>query len=430
MSKFNISEKSWIMYDWANSAYSLAITSTLLPLYFKMVFAKTGGAASLSTAYWGYANSIGTLLIAIMSPILGTIADYKGYKMKLFNIFFILGVAFTGLLAIVPDTYWQMLIVFYIINSIGFSGSCIFYDAFLVDVTSENKMDKVSSYGFGMGYIGSTIPFILCMAIVMLAQFKIIPISVALGCKISFVITAVWWAIFTIPMIKNVKQMHGVNIEPHPIKKSFSRMNKTLKNIKSHKNLFIFLAAYFFYIDGVNTIITMATSYGSDLGISSTTLLIILLVIQFVAFPFSILFGRLSEKFNSKIVIFFGIIIYGFICIYGYFLKTTLDFWILAMLVATSQGGIQALSRSYFAKLVPKENSNEFFGFYNIFGKFSAIMGPFLVGIVTQITGQSRKGILSIILLFIIGGAIFIKVPSKQENAKGSEDSVEAASNL
>ncbi|KOF57769.1 MULTISPECIES: MFS transporter [Clostridium] len=426
MKDLNKIEKSWIMYDWANSAYSIAITSTILPLYFKMVYSSgTSASSANSTAYWGYANSIGTLIIAFLAPILGTIADYKGYKMKLFKTFFILGIIFTSLLSIVPNTYWSLLLIFYVINSIGFSGSCIFYDAFLVDVTPKEKMDRVSSMGFGMGYIGSTIPFILSISLIILSQSKVIPLSIQTSCKISFLITSAWWALFTLPMIKNVKQIHGINIEKAPIVNSFIRLKSTLKNIKHHKNLFIFLLAYFFYIDGVDTIITMATSYGSDLGISSSTLLIILLVTQFVAFPFSIIFGRLAEKFKDKTMIFCGIIIYSFICIYSYFIKTSLDFWVLAVLVGTSQGGIQAISRSYFGKLVPKERANEFFGFYNIFGKFSAIMGPFIVGIVTQLTGETRKGVLSIIFLFLVGGIILFKVPADKRCANSKNTAYE-----
>ncbi|URZ16478.1 MFS transporter [Clostridium felsineum] len=413
MKKLNTKEKSWIMYDWANSAYSTAITATILPLYFKSIAFKSGITASSSTAYWGYSNSIATLLIAVLSPILATMADYKGYKMKLFNIFFVLGTSFTFLLSVVPTNYWFVLIIFYILTSIGFSGSCIFYDAFLVDVTERKNMDKISSLGFGMGYIGSNIPFILCIVIIALAQFKIIPISFFSACRISFIITAIWWVIFTIPMIRNVKQTYSINLEKNPIRKSFFRLLETLKDIKSHKQLFIFLLSYFFYIDGVNTIITMATSYGSDLGINSTTMLIILLTMQFIAFPFSIIFGMLSKKFQGKIMLYVGIIIYSIICIYSYFLKTTLDFWILAILVGTSQGGIQALSRSYLGKLVPKDKANEFFGFYNIFGKFSAILGPLMVGAVTQITGSSNKGVLSVLVLFLIGGIILKKVPSE-----------------
>lgn len=411
MIKLNKAEKSWALYDWANSAYSMTITSTILPLYFKGIYTDSGGSAAMSTAYWGYANSIGTLIIAILAPILGTIADYKGYKMKFFNLFFIIGVTFTGFLAMVPTTLWSLLLFFYILNSMGFSGSNIFYDAFLVDVTTEERMDEVSTMGYALGYIGSTIPFIICMAIVILAQYSIIPISTAAASKISFVLTAVWWGVNTIPMIKNVKQIHGIDVEPNPILNSFRRLQNTLGNIKKHRKAFIFLLSYFFYIDGVNTIITMATSYGSDLGISNTSLLIILLLTQFIAFPFSILYGSLANKYNGKKMLYIGVITYIFICIYAYFIRTAIDFWILAMLVGSSQGGIQALSRSYFGKLVPKEKANEFFGFYNIFGKFAAIIGPFLVGIVTQITGRSNYGVFSIILLFIVGGIILIKVP-------------------
>ncbi|WP_446897006.1 MFS transporter [Clostridium sp. LBM24168] len=411
MLKLKETEKSWIMYDWANSAYSITITSTISPLYFKIIFENGGGNVSLSTAYWGYANSIATLIIAIIAPILGTIADYKGYKKNFFNTFFFLGVTFTALLAAVPDTSWILLLICYVITAIGFSGSNIFYDAFLVDITSEDRMDRISTLGFAAGYIGSTIPFIISISVIILAQLDKLPLSITSACKIAFLITAVWWIIFTLPMIKKVKQTHGIDIEPAPVKNSFKRLLNTFRNIKNHRKLFTFLIAYFFYIDGVDTIIKMATSYGSDLGINTTNLLVILLVTQFVAFPSAIIYGKLSEKYHGKTMIYAGITTYIIICIYAYFLNSVLDFWILAMLVGTSQGGIQALSRSFFGKLVPKKSSNEFFGFYNIFGKFSTIIGPFLVGIITQFTGNTSKGIFSIILLFIIGGIILIKVP-------------------
>lgn len=415
MSKLNNTEKSWAFYDWANSAYSLTVTSTILPLYFKSAFTNAGGSSSLSTAYWGYANSIGTLLVAILAPILGTLADYKGYKKRFFNAFFLLGILTTAMLAFVPTQFWLMLLVVYVLTSIGFSGSCIFYDAYLVDITTEDRMDYVSSMGFALGYIGSTIPFIVCMAIVMLSQFNIIPLSVTNASQISFVITALWWGVFTLPLIRKVNQVHGIEIQAMPVRNSFIRLGKTFKNIKMHKPIFLFLLAYFFYIDGVNTIITMATSFGADLGISTTNLLLILLITQFVAFPCSIIFGKLAEKYTGKRMLLIGVLIYCVICIYAFFMKTTFDFWILAMLVGTSQGGMQAISRSYFGKIIPKANSNEFFGFYNIFGKFAAIVGPFLVGIVTQITGKTNFGVLSIIILFIIGGSILLKVPNDHE---------------
>lgn len=414
MSKLNKTEKSWVMYDWANSAYTLTVTTTIFALYFKSVATQAGVSAADSTAYLGYANSISTLILAILAPILGTIADYRGYKKKFFMLFFSMGVLFTSLLSILPSNLWIILLIVYVITAMGFSGANTFYDAFLVDVTTEERMDKVSTSGFAWGYIGSTIPFIICMAIVYMAQKSIIPISSAAAAQISFIITAIWWAVFTIPMLKNVKQIYGIEIEPKPIRNSFRRIGRTFMNISHHKKVFLFLLAYFFYIDGVDTIIKMATAYGSDMHISDIDLLLILLVTQFVAFPFALLYGKLSEKFKGKTMLYVGILIYIFICIYAYFLKTVVDYWILAMLVGTSQGGLQALSRSYFGKLVPKENSNEFFGFYNIFGKFAAIMGPALVGVITQQTGKVNNGVFSLIILFIIGGLILTLVPEKK----------------
>lgn len=416
MKSLNRTERSWVFYDWANSAYSMAITSTILPLYFKSVFAAGGGTAAQSTAYWGYANSAATLLIAILAPILGTMADYKGNKMKFFTFFLTLGVGTTALLALVPAASWGLLLGVYILTVLGFNGSLIFYDAFLVDITPSERMDKVSTWGFAMGYIGSTIPFIISIGIVIMAQMGFLPISVTTASKIAFIITAIWWGAFSIPMIKNVKQLFGVEKEAHVISNSFRRIGSTFKNMKNHKQLFTFMLAYFFYIDGVDTIIKMATSYGSDLGISSTNLLVILLATQFVAFPFAILYGKLAERFSAKKMLLVGILVYTGICIYAYFLKTVLDFWILAMLVGTSQGGIQGLSRSYFGRLVPKENSNEFFGFYNIFGKFAAIMGPAMMGAVTQLTGKTNYGVLSIVVLFLIGGTLLLQVKEKESH--------------
>ena len=237
-----------------------------------------------------------------------------------------------------------------------------------------------------------------------------IPISVTVASQIAFAITALWWGLFTIPMLKNVEQKYYVDRVQRPVSTSFKKLFLTMKNIKAYRGLFLFLLAYFFYIDGVHTVITMSTAYGSDLGLDATTLLIVLFVTQIIAAPFSMLFGKLSDRFSDKRMIFVGILVYIIICIYAYFLKTALDFWILAMLVGTSQGGVQALSRSYFAKLIPKESSNEFFGFYNIFGKFAAILGPVLVGATAQITGNTSSGVFSLIILFVIGGILLLRV--------------------
>jgi MFS transporter, UMF1 family len=411
MNKMSIQEKSWVFYDWANSAYTLLITTAIFPLYFKAAANEAGIAATTSTAYWGYANSIATLLISLFAPFLGTIADYKGVKKKFFTFFFSIGIAFTMLFAVVPNSQWGILLICYVITVIGYAGSNIFYDAFLVDVTVNQRMNQISSKGFAMGYIGSTIPFLISIALIILAQQNMISISVPSASQIAFAITGLWWGIFTIPMLKNVQQIYYIDRVPNPITHSFKRLLKTIIHIKGYRPLFLFLLAYFFYIDGVNTIITMSTTYGSDLGISSTNLLIILFVTQIVAAPFSLLYGKLAERYNTKMMLLIGVFVYIIICIYAYFLNSTLDFWILAMLVASSQGGIQALSRSYFAKLVPKESANEFFGFYNIFYKFAAILGPFLVGFTAQMTGNTNSGVFSLVILFVIGGFILQRVP-------------------
>ncbi|MBS4196133.1 MFS transporter [Lederbergia citri] len=410
-------ENSWIMYDWANSAYSIIITSAVFPIFYKSMASSAGVSDVNSTAYLGYTIAIATFILAMLNPILGTIADYRGLKKKFFTFFFVMGVASTALLAFIPGEQWQLLLIFYMFSTVGFIGSIVFYDAFLIDVTTEDRMNRVSARGYGLGYIGSTIPFIISIAIIILADNEIIPISVGLASKISFLITAIWWGLFTIPMFKDVHQRYYIEREPNPIVNSFKRLGGTFKDIRKYRTLFLFLLAYFFYIDGVGTIISMATAYGTDMGISSTSLLIILFATQVVAAPFAILYGKFSDKFGAKKMLYVGIIVYIIVCIYAVFMKTALDFWILAMLVATSQGGIQALSRSYYAQMIPKEKANEFFGFYNIIGKFASIMGPLLLGVTAQITGHTSYGVFSLVILFIIGIVILARVPEPKGNA-------------
>ena len=411
MKKMTASERSWAFYDWANSAYTLIVVTAILPLYFKSSATQAGIDAATSTAYWGYANSFSTLIVSILAPILGTIADFKGFKKRFFIIFATLGVIFTLMLAVVPSDQWLVILICFIVTSIGFTGANIFYDAFLVDVTTEERMDRISANGYALGYVGSIIPFVISIALIMTAQLNILPLSVTIASQIAFVITALWWGFFTIPMLKNVEQRYYAERVPNPVSTSFKKLYSTFKNIKAYKPLFIFLIAYFFYIDGVHTVINMSTAFGSDLGISSTTLLIILFMTQVVAAPFTVLFGKLGGKYSEKTMIIVGIFVYIIVCFYAYFLDSALDFWILAMLVGTSQGGIQAMSRSYFAKLVPKESSNEFFGFYSIFGKFAAIIGPLLVGVTAQYTGNTNSGVFSLVILFIIGAIILLYVP-------------------
>jgi MFS transporter, UMF1 family len=404
--KLNKQELSWILYDCGNSAYSIIITTAIFPVFYTSMAKLSGVTGTSASEYWNYANSLSTFLIVLLSPTLGTIADYKNFKKRLFVFFSLLGIMFTLLLGVIPSDKWLMLLIFYIITSVGFSGANIFYDAFLVDVSEDSNMDKVSSNGYAYGYISSVIPFIICICLINFSGLDKILMT-----KLSFIITALWWGLLTIPMFKDVKQIHYIEPEPKPIINSFKRLYSTLKSIRQYKVVSIFLLSYFFYIDGVGTIIKNAAVFGNQIGLDTTGLMIALLLTQVVAFPFAIIYGKLSKKFGTKNMIIFGILTYTIVCCMAFFLDTLLEFVILGFLIASAQGGVQALSRSYFAKIIPKERNNEFFGFYNIFGKFASIMGPILIGIFTRITGNMRVGVISLIILFIIGLFIILKLP-------------------
>ncbi|GEO57526.1 MFS transporter [Companilactobacillus bobalius] len=407
--RFNKKQWSWIFYDWANSGYGIIVTTAVLPVYFKSVAQSSGVSAANATAFWGYANSFGTLLVSILAPVLGALADYPHHKKRLMNYFSFLGIIMTFGLALVPSSQWQLLLGVYILSIIGYSAGNLFYDSFLTDVASNEEMDTLSSNGYAYGYLGGVVAFILFLVLQLTSGFGMLS-SYGVA-RWSFLLAAIWWIIFFIPLLKNVQQVYSLPENPHPVTSSFKRVWKTITHLRKYKAAAWFLVAYFFYIDGVDTIFTMATSIGMDMGINTTTLMLVLLVVQLVAFPFSILYGWFANKVSTRAGILLGIVLYLGICLYALKLTTAKDFWILAVLVGTSQGGIQALSRSYFGKLIPKKSGSEFFGFYNILGKFSAVMGPVLVGIVTQITGKSTIGAASLSILFFIGLIIFLMLP-------------------
>lgn len=410
--KLSREERSWVLVDCGNSAYSMAITTALLPIIFGM-FDNVKSSMDL-----GYFNSIASILVAVLSPILGTIADYKDRKKRFFIFFTFLGVFATAALAFIPPSggQWQLLVFFFVLSAIGFAGSNIFYDAFLVDVSSDERMDKVSSFGFAFGYISSVIPFGISLALIFFMGM-----DKAIGYQIGFIITALWWGLLTLPMIKDVKQRHYIEPEPRPVINSFKRLADTFKNVRQHKIVFIFLCAYFFYIDGVDTIIKMVVPYSTAIlggdALDTFTLLGILLIIQVIAFPCALLYGSLAKRFSAGAMIIVGIITYIISCIAAFFISSVWHIFILGAMIGSAQGGIQALSRSYYAKIVPKEKSNEFFGFYNIFGKFSAIVGPTVMSLTTTITGNARWSILGIIPLFIIGFIIFMMLPKEQKRS-------------
>lgn len=407
-------ERSWVLYDVANSAYSLTITAAVFPIFFKAVAAK-GMQGFDSTALWGYANSLETVVVALLAPVLGALADTRDTKKRFFAAFFALGVVSVLCFTLIGEGQWARALLLYVASAIGFAGANIFYDSFLTDVTSTDRMDWVSSSGFAWGYIASCIPFVLGMAAIMMHRQLGFATSVP-AVRIAFVLTGLWWALFTIPLLRNVRQAHFVEAVEHPVRACLARLGETLRDIRGHRNAFLFLVAYFFYIDGVDTIIKMATAFGTDIGIEANTLLIILLAIQIIAFPFALLYGRLARATSARFMLLVGIGIYTVIVMTAFFLPVVPAgaraglFWALSVLVATSQGGIQALSRSFYGKLIPAERSAEFFGLYNIFGKFAAIMGPFLIGLFSQITHRSNVGVLSLILLFVVGAVVLTRV--------------------
>ncbi len=534
--RFTKAERSWITYDWANSVYATNIMAAIFPIYYASV------ANDMGNKWWGIGVSIASLICAVLAPTLGAIGDFKGYKKKLLSAFIIIGVVFTALMAFV-DT-WQWMLVGYVISHIGFSGSCVFYDSFLTDVTTEDRMDRVSAWGYAMGYLGgSTIPFVISIVLLLLTDFSVTAI------KFSILITSVWWAVFSIPILKNVEQKHYVETPPKELAKSAGKnIMDTMRRCVTNKGLLIFLLAYFFYIDGVGTIISLATNYGATLGLGSTGMILALLVTQLVAVPFSILFSKLAKKFGNIKMIVSAIAVYFCICGVGFFMGRLVEpyqldfsaqvrqsvevqgqeypagtkdarvmqtvvsdlieegkevlaeadrpaafaavfdqiqarlapdsvvyvfeddavrqnaiacldgveqdlsgfvhdgqkqaeyeqargmasilFWVLAGLVGTVQGGIQALSRSYFGKLVPQNRSAEFFGFYDIFGKFAAVIGPLLYAMFYMLTDRASVGILSLLILFAAGGTLLIAGRKELEKTEREVREANALRNL
>lgn len=421
-SGMNREELSWVLYDVGNSAFVLIMITAIMPIFFKDVAAH-GMPDTVSTANWGFANSAAALILALLSPILGALADHRGQKKRFLCFFVLIGLAGTLLLTFIEQGQWLLCLAVFVCARVGWAGANVFYDAFLVDVTPPGRMDTVSTKGYAYGYIGSVIPFLIVIGLILSAGSLADGLPVQ-QTRIGFIVVALWWFLFSIPALKNISQKHALPASTAPVKDSFRQLGTTLRNIRQHRQVFIFLLAYFFYIDGVGTIISMSTAYGRDLGFGIALLIAVLLFIQVAAFPFALVYGSLANRFSTRNMLMAGIIIYCLITLLAFLLpgitnlslKTAL-FWFIALLVASSMGGIQALSRSYFGKLIPPENSAEFFGFYNVFGKFAAIAGPFLMGMVGRITGDTKWGVLSILLLFVIGGYFLMQVKEKETGA-------------
>ena len=407
-------EKSWILYDVGNSAFVLLVT-TLIPIYFNALAGSAGISDTDYLAYWGYAGAISTLLVAIIGPVFGTLADRKNFKKPIFTVSLLLGAVTCAMMGFAWT--WLAFLVVFVLSKVCYSSSLVFYDAMLPETTTDERMDSVSSQGYAWGYIGSCIPFIACLVIVLMHDK--LGMSQSTAMSVAFILTAAWWVLLSVPLLKTYKQDKYVEASGNPITQTFSRLWETFKNIRQEKHIFLFLLAFFFFIDGVYTIIDMAVAYGTAVGLDTTGLLLALLLTQFVAFPCSIIFGRLSAKFDSGTLIKVCIVAYTCVVIFAIFLTHQWQFWVLAVFVGMFQGGVQALSRSYFGKIIPPEKSGEYFGLYDICGKGASFMGTTLIAVVTQVSNNESIGVGALVVVFIIGFVVFTKADKVCKAALG-----------
>ena len=412
----------WILYDVGNSAFVMLL-STIIPIYFNHLAASAGIAPHDYLAYWGYAASLVTLLVVLTGPLLGALSDMRNMKKRIFTMSVLMGIIACVCLGL-PTTWIGFLLVF-IIAKAGYSLSLIFYDSMLADITDTERMDRVSSAGYAWGYIGSCVPFVACLAIVLF--YETIGISFRLAMGIAFVIAALWWLVLALPLHKSYKQMHYVETDKQLLLSSFRNIGRTLKDMAGNKYVLLFVIGFFFYIDGVYTIIDMATAYGEAVGLDTTGLLLALLVTQIVAFPFALLFGKLAHKYKTENLITICIIAYFFIAVFAIFLDSQWKFWLLAVCVGMFQGGIQALSRSYFTKIIPAQKSGEYFGILDICGKGAAFVGTTLVSVISQVTGSASKGVSIISLLILVGLIIFRLSVREYRRQQGRSQDLEVA---
>jgi MFS transporter, UMF1 family len=425
--------RAWTMYDWANSTFATTIMAAVLPVYYSSV-AAGNLPANIATAYWGFTSSISAAIAAIISPILGAVADFRGSKKKFLTIFMLLGVTGTALLYFIKSGDWLLASLFFVFGNIGFAGSLVYYDALLPHVARPDEIDSVSSRGYAMGYIGGGLLLAINLVMIMVVPKLVPSLDAGLMTRLSFVTVAVWWACFTLPLLLHVKEpprrIQAGEENVNPFKVSFSRLFHTFKEISKYRDLSLAMLAFWVYANGIGTIIVMATAYGTELGFAQTTLIGTLLMVQFVAAPFAFLFGWLAKKIGTKKGIYLSLAIYTVIAVAGYFLYHEWQFWVLGFAVATVQGGSQALSRSLIGKMIPKSKSAEFYGFFSVFEKFASILGPAIFGVVSTIMGESRLSIASLVIFFAVGIFILTKVDVEKGIAvaqKEEQDLVAAA---
>lgn len=419
---------SWAMYDWANSAFATTIMAAVLPIYYSAI-AEPVLSKTQSTAYWGYTNSIALLLVALLSPILGAVADHKGRKKHYLTYFAALGIAATALMYFLTTGDWLLASILFIIGNIGFAGANVFYDSLLPHIAKKDDIDQISTRGYALGYLGGGILLAVNLGMIMLSPDDM----TGLMTRLSLASVALWWLLFSVPLWRNVPEPPR-SVMPYeeganPIRSGFKRLYKTFKEVTKYSELFKFLLAFWLYNDGIGTIIKMATKYGDEIGIGQTDLIGALLLVQFVGIPFSFGFGWLAKRMGTKKSIYLSLGVYTLISIGGYFMSSALHFWILAFAVALVQGGSQALSRSLYGRMVPKAQSAEFYSFYSVSGKFAGIFGPLVFGLVSQAMGDSRLGILSLIFFFIAGMILLTRVDEEKGIQVAQEADAQAMTN-
>jgi len=413
---------SWAFYDWANSAYTTIVITSFFPVLFGSYWFADSGSDNTTTPL-GIANAVASLTVVLLAPVLGAIADQGGFKKRFLLVFVLLGVLFVSTLAFIQKGDWEIAITVYVLSFIGFAGANVFYDAMLVDISEQEKFDIVSALGFSLGYLGGGLALFGCVIYSSPQSFGLDQIAPANNIVIVFLFTGIWWALFTIPLLINIKETKTASTIPLKIaiKDGISQLIQTFHEIRKLKVVFTFLLAYWLYIDGVDTIIAMAADYGKRIGFEQSDLFMALLITQFVGFPAAILYGKLGEKIGARSAILIAIATYIGVTIYGYFMNEVRDFYVLAIIVGLVMGGIQSLSRALFARIIPKNKSAQFFGFYNMIGKLAAVLGPLLMALVSHLTGSPRLSILSIIILFIAGGITLLLVNEQEGMAKARE---------
>lgn len=415
--------RSWAFYDWANSAFATTIIAAVMPAFFSDVAAK-GLDPGTATAYWGYTDSIASLFVLLLSPILGAIADASGSKKIFLRFFTYLGVVSCLLMFTIGTGDWLWAALLVCIGTIAFSGGNVFYDAFLTDIAPPEKRDYVSSIGYSYGYIGGGI--LLAAHLYFILNAQDFGLSGVTAIQISLASVGVWWFLFALPLFRNVPETK-LTTQKRSIMQwtriGFQDVRNTLRKITKYPELLKFLLAFWFFNDGINTIIKMATIYGKEIGIDTTDLITALLLTQFVGFPCTLLFGKIAEKIGSKFTLFITLFTYLIIVCLGYFMQSALHFYILAGLVGLVQGGSQAISRSIFSRMVPMYHNTEFFGFFSLTGKFASVLGPFVFALVGQLTGSSRLGILSLVFFFLVGILLLFRVniPKGEKEALDDE---------